>query len=50
MKKRISVLLAAVLAIGCLTTACGNNTNAGGEVTVGLGTTHQKTLLLKQMV
>lgn len=36
MKKRISVLVAAVLAIGCLATACGGN-NAGGEVTVGLG-------------
>ena len=35
MKKRISVLLAAVLALGCLSTACGNN--AGGEVKVGLG-------------
>ena len=36
MKKRISVLVAAVLAIGCLATACGNE-NAGGEVSVGLG-------------
>lgn len=35
MKKRISVLVAAVLAIGCLATACGGN--AGGEVKVGLG-------------
>lgn len=34
MKKRISVLVAAVLALGCLATACGNN---GGEVKVGLG-------------
>ena len=35
MKKRISVLVAAVIAIGCLATACGGNT--GSEVTVGLG-------------
>ncbi|MBQ8627791.1 MAG: hypothetical protein IJ419_16800 [Agathobacter sp.] len=35
MKKRISVLVAAVLAIGCIATACGGN--AGGEVKVGLG-------------
>ena len=35
MKKRISVLVAAVLAISCLATACGGN--AGGEVKVGLG-------------
>lgn len=34
MKKRISVLVAAVLAIGCLATACGG---AGGDVKVGLG-------------
>lgn len=34
MKKRISVLVAAVLAISCLATACGNN---GTEVKVGLG-------------
>ena len=36
MKKRISVLLAAVLAIGCLAVGC-DNTPAGGEVKVGLG-------------
>lgn len=36
MKKRISVLVAAVLAIGCLATGCGNGA-AGGEVKVGLG-------------
>ena len=36
MKKRISVLLAAVLAIGCLATGCDNGA-AGGEVSVGLG-------------
>lgn len=35
MKKRISVLVAAVLAIGCLATACGGNTDS--EVKVGLG-------------
>lgn len=35
MKKRISVLVAAVLAIGCLATACGGN--SGSEVKVGLG-------------
>lgn len=35
MKKRISVLVAAVLAIGCLATACGGN--GGSEVKVGLG-------------
>ena len=36
MKKRISALLAAVLVVGSLATACGN-TNAGGDVKVGLG-------------
>lgn len=36
MKKRISVLVAAVLAIGCLATGC-NDGAAGGEVSVGLG-------------
>lgn len=36
MKKRISVLLAAVLAIGCLATGCDNGA-AGGDVKVGLG-------------
>lgn len=35
MKKRISVLVAAVLAISCLAAACGNN--AGGDVKIGLG-------------
>ena len=34
MKKRISVLVAAVLAIACLSTACGES---GSEVKVGLG-------------
>ncbi|MBE5887370.1 MAG: hypothetical protein E7283_00880 [Lachnospiraceae bacterium] len=36
MKKRISVLVAAVLAIGCLATGC-DGAAAGGEVSVGLG-------------
>ncbi len=35
MKKRISVLVAAVLAIGCVATACGGN--AGGDVKIGIG-------------
>lgn len=36
MKKRISVLVAAVLALGCLATACGS-TDTNSEVKVGLG-------------
>ena len=38
MKRRISALLAAVLVVGSLATACGGaGGNAGGEVKVGLG-------------
>ena len=37
MKKRIALLLAAVLAVGTLTTACGDNGSAGAKVKVGLG-------------
>lgn len=37
MKKRIALLLAAVLAVGTLTTACGGGNNAASKVKVGLG-------------
>ena len=37
MKKRIALLLAAVLAVGTLTTACGDNGSTGAKVKVGLG-------------
>ena len=37
MKKRIALLLAAVLAVGTLATACGGNAASGETVKVGLG-------------
>ncbi len=37
MKKRIALLLAAVLAVGSLATACGGNGNADAKVNIGLG-------------